>query len=367
MHGMQLETTDRDNPGSGSTAANGRRERLARWLQLSGMLPVAGALRNLVRSDFRILGYHRILESADPHGFHFDVELISATAEAFRRQMAWLRRHYQPIRFDQFLEYAESGRQLPPRAVLVTFDDGYDDNYRIAYPILRELDMSAMFFVSTGHIESGLPYTYDWLVHMLSCTPRNRVELPRIGETWELPASRQQRRQLASRLLDRMKSLDALDQEQLVAELERTLDMPRHPHVDCQPMSWTQLREMQQGGMEIGSHGIHHRMLGKLPDDEMRNEVSGSKLQLERELQVGIDAISYPVGSADAFSDEVELEARKAGYRVGCSYTTGMAQAAPGMRFRMPRLPVEVMREGWFEGMMALPEAFTYPTRKRIG
>ncbi len=57
-------------------------------------------------------------------------------------------------------------------------------------------------------------------------------------------------------------------------------------HPDCRPMTWDQLREMQRGGMEIGSHGVDHRMLAKLSPGRMLDEVRGSKQALERELGV---------------------------------------------------------------------------------
>ncbi|MET0813905.1 MAG: polysaccharide deacetylase family protein, partial [Pseudoxanthomonas sp.] len=148
----------------------GRRQRLARRSHAAGLLPVLRRLRSALRHDLRILAYHRVLESADPEGFSFDTELISATGDQFREQMRAIKRDFHPMRFDQVLSCIDANRRLPKGAILVTFDDGYDDNYRIAYPILRELGMSAMFFVSTGHIDSGMPYAYDWLVHMICTT-----------------------------------------------------------------------------------------------------------------------------------------------------------------------------------------------------
>lgn len=346
-------------------APDSRRERLAHWCRNTGMLPLLGSMRNLMRSDFRILAYHRILDGVDPARFAFDTELVSASAAAFRRQMQQVRRDFTPIRFAQLIEHAQSGTPLPPRTVLITFDDGYDDNYRVAFPILRELGMSAMFFVSTGHIESGLPYKYDWLVHMVLAAPQDHIELPALGERWSLPSSLHERRSVAARLIDRMKALDAHAQDALVEHLERTLRMPRTFDPDCRPMRWDDLRDMQRAGMEVGSHGVYHRMLAKLPVAEMRAEVFGSKADIERELQVSADVISYPVGSRDAYGPDVEQAVQDAGYRLGCSYSTGTARLQPDIRYALPRLPVEVMGDGWFEAMMAVPEVFTYPMHRR--
>lgn len=346
----------------------GRRPKLARLCSSTGLLAVAGRMRTFLRNDLRILAYHRVLDSVEPAGFTFDVDLISASAEAFRQQLALLKRRYHPIRFDELLDALDRGRSLPPRAVLVTFDDGYDDNRRIAYPILREMGLPAMFFVSTGYIDSRQPFAYDWLVHMVCTTAAQAIDLPELQSQWPLPATLPERRVLASRLLDRIKSLDAQAQESLIARLEREWSMPRAAgHVDCRPMGWDDLREMQRGGMEIGSHGVDHRMLAKLSAAEMRWEVGQSKAALERELGAAVTVLSYPVGGVDAWDAGVIAAAQAAGYRMACTYLPGNASIGLASRYAMRRFPVErEMDAPWFEAMLVLPEIFAYQPRSRI-
>ena len=347
--------------------ATGRRQSLARLCQRSRTLPLLQGLRGLWRNDLRILAYHRVLESAPPGDFTFDLELVSATAEGFRQQMSLLRQRLQPISFAEAIDCLQRNRPLPKGAVLVTFDDGYDDNYRVAFPILRELGMSAMFFVSTRHIDTGAPYAYDWLVHMLCTTGASELALPELETGWALPADTAARRALAVRLLDQMKTLDADAQEALIRRLEREWNLPRTSgHAHCRPMDWTQLREMRDAGMEVGSHGVAHRMLAKLPEADMREEVTGSLAALRRELRVAPQVISYPVGGADAFDDKVMEAVRDAGFALGCSYIVGTSLLSQRSRYALRRLPVERdMDLGWFEAMLALPEVFSYGSRLR--
>jgi len=334
-----------------------------------GMLPALQALRSACRHDLRILAYHRVLESEDPEGFSFDTELISASAERFRAQMDYIKRNFQPMRFDEVLSCIDADRRLPKGAILVTFDDGYDDNYHVAFPILRELGMSAMFFVSTGHIDSGSPYAYDWMVHMVCTTSAERLQAPELDIDWKLADSLPARREQASRLLDRLKSLDDAGQAGLVARLEKEWGMPRtQGHAHCRPMNWGQLREMHRGGMEIGSHGVAHKMLAKLPRAEMAEEVLGSKSTLERMLDAQAYVLSYPVGGPDAFDMETVEVVRSAGFRMACSYVAGTSVVKPGSRYSMRRLPVERDMDGaWFEAMVAVPELFSYASRFRTG
>ncbi len=353
---------------SNAHAMGGRKPWLARACRRAGLLPLAGGVRGLLRDDVRILAYHRVLDSVEPDGFSFDLDLISASAEAFRTQMQHVRQRFHPMRFDELADCLDRGRRPPPRALLISFDDGYDDNHRIAFPILRELGLSAMFFVSTGHIDSGAPYAYDWLVHMLCTAEAERVQLPELRIDTPMPADLHGRRELAQQVLDRIKSLSADAQDALIARLENEWNMPRASgHPCCRPMRWDALREMQRAGMEVGSHGISHRMLAKLPAADMEREVSGSKQTLERELGCRIDVLSYPVGGADAYDAAVIHAAREAGYRLACSYEAGADAATADTRWHMHRIPVERQMDApWFEAMTALPEVFGYRTRLRV-
>ena len=346
----------------------GRRQVLARWCQRSGLLPMVRSLSELVsRHDLRVLAYHRVLESIEPANFSFDPDLVSASAETFRRQMAHVRRRYTPMRFDEVLEHIDRGRDLPKGAVLVTFDDGYDDNHRVAFPILGEFGMSAMFFVSTGYIDSGKPYAFDWLVHMVCVSTAERLQAPELGLDWVLGTTLAERRAQAAELLHRLKALDADDQEAFILRLERSWGLERVASTpQCRPMNWDQLREMHSAGMEIGSHGVAHCMLAKLPRQRMVAEVEESKRMLERELGAPAIALSYPVGGPDSYDAETIEVVRAAGYRVACSYIGGAAAAVGAGMYALPRLQVErQMDQAWFEAMLATPRLFAYAPKQR--
>ncbi len=355
--------------GSSETPSAGRRPRLARACRRVGVLPMIGWVRAALRNDVRILAYHRVLEAAEPDGFRFDPELISASSRAFRQQMAIVKRRFTPMRFEELIDCLDRGRPVPRRAVLITFDDGYDDNYRCAWPILRDAGLSAMFFVSTGHIDSGRPYAFDWLVHMLCTTRAERLQVAELGIDWALPHDLHARRELSSRLLDSIKSLDAHAQQALIDRLQTEWSLPADAgHADCRPMTWTQLREMRAGGMEVGSHGVDHRMLAKMPPAEMREEIAASKRTIERELGSEARVISYPVGGLDAYNDEVAAAVRDAGYRMACSYLAGPEALRADARYAMRRIPIErQMDADWFEGVLALPEVFCHRSRTRSG
>jgi peptidoglycan/xylan/chitin deacetylase (PgdA/CDA1 family) len=349
-------------------SGRGKRQDLARWCHRAGLLSAVRGVRRLARAEVRVLAYHRVLDIDNRARFDFDPALVSATPERFREQMQYIRDRYRPVSSTELIAAVDQGRALPPDAIVVTFDDGYDDNYRIAFPILRELGVPATFFVSTGHIDSGLPYAYDWLVHMVCVSPAPTLDVPEVDLHVALPPTLSGRREIASDLLDRMKWLDDTVQASIIARLERDWSLPRRVHPDCRPMTWDQLREMQAAGMDIGSHGVNHRMLARLPVAEMIAEVQESQAALERELGAAPRTLSYPVGGPNAYSDAVIAAAREAGFRVAFNYISGSNRLPVADRFALKRLPVEYETDlGWFAGIVAWPELFSYPTRLRIG
>jgi len=332
------------------------------------VLPGLTSLRRVLREDLRILAYHRVLEVADPDAFVFDLNEISASPDQFREQMRLVKRRYNPISFHELIAATDAGRPLPPRPLIITFDDGYDDNYHVAFPILRELGLSAMFFVSTGHIDTGKPYAYDWLVHMVCRTPATRLQVDELAFDQPLPASLAGRRVLARELLFHLKALDATTQAAVIARLGDLWGMQPQVHAQCRPMTWDQLREMHAAGMEIGSHGVYHHILAKLSPADMAVEVSESMRTLAREIGAPIEVLSYPVGGPDSYNEQVIEATRQAGFRMACNYVTGVNRLPATARYELQRLSVESeMDIDWFAAMTSLPEIFAHPKRVRAG
>jgi peptidoglycan/xylan/chitin deacetylase (PgdA/CDA1 family) len=351
-----------------SGRAVGLRGQLGQLCYNSGLLHSLQRVRSWWRRDLRVLAYHRVLPLPDAGTYEFDLGLISTPPEQFREQMLLLRERFHPMRLSDVAAAIDQGHDLPADAVVVTFDDGYDDNYHVVFPILRELGVPAAFFVSTGHIDSGRPYAYDWLVHMILLSPATRMVLPELGLDVALPTERNGRREIAVDVLFRMKELGALDQAAMIQRLEREWNMPSDvAPADCRPMTWDQLREMHAAGLEIGSHGVHHWMLSKLPQAELEAEVHQSKEALQRELGVAPLLMSYPVGSGRAFDQRVIDVTRDAGYALACSYISGTNPQPASNRYALYRLAVERnMGKGWFDAMLTMPNLMSYPTPEHL-
>lgn len=108
-----------------------------------------------MRRTLALLGYHSISHESSTAETHNEIyKHLSVSAGMFEKQMRWLQRHdYVFLRFSDLLEIREGKRTMPPRPVLVYFDDGYKDNYLNAYPVLKRLGIPATIFVVTDCLD----------------------------------------------------------------------------------------------------------------------------------------------------------------------------------------------------------------------
>lgn len=117
------------------------------------MLAIAAAIYYFNKTEIPVLGYHRINNE--------DHDALTLSTDEFEAQMRYLKNNgYTALTPDQLYEYLKFGREIPYKSVLITFDDGYEDNYSNAYPILRKYSLDATIFLISHYI--GMPKYLTW-------------------------------------------------------------------------------------------------------------------------------------------------------------------------------------------------------------
>ncbi len=321
-----------------------QRRRLAALIHQSGI--ASWRLRHY-RQHLPILAYHRILDDDAKLDSLADPGLFSTRASDFRRQVEWLAEHADCVTF-QTLDQA---RRCP---VIITFDDGYEDNYRLAWPILRDAGIRAVFFVTTDFIDHGQPMWFDRAANAIR---RRHGKLP--DEIMANLAGTSSSRSVLEQCLAWMKSMDDCRRNAVLAALEGGfLNAPLDHHG---PMSWDQLREMSASGMEIGSHSCSHTVLANESRQRIRSELTLSRQRIENEIATPCRSLAYPVGGDTAISRAVVEEAQGAGYQYACSYISGINRHPPVDAMQLRRLHVEMDQNFHeFTATLAFPALFGY-------
>ncbi len=305
------------------------------------MYPVMAGVSN--RRFVRILAYHRVLD-VDERTYPFDCELISASVRDFERQMEHVCSRYRVVTFADLEEYERNNERPPENALVITFDDGYADNYEHAFPILERYGLKAVFFLSTDYIGTNAPFWFERLAYLVKkgLVDTSRLDLGPCGD-------------IAGRWRDRRGVLPQEDLSHVIVRLPnrerlRLLGqieegMPPLPAGDAalvRPLTWDQVREMVKHGMEMGSHTRSHLILGNGSPAEVAEELETSRRVIEEQVSRPVRAVSYPIASRDfAVNPLVIRLVQLAGYRFGVGYTSGPVRRLEKERYLLKRLKIE--------------------------
>ncbi len=285
----------------------------------------------------RILAYHRVWDEA-PETFAFDEELISASSEDFHRQMSWAKRHFEILSFADLHVCAQENRPWPRRALIVTFDDGYADNYTHAFPILKELNLPATIFLSTSYIEAPRLFWWDLIAYCVKQTKLSKIKLPDVSPQALSFESERARRVTINKILSWIKSVPDNVKNIFLEKLPELLQVSLPDDISsATQMSWHQVREMAQNGIEFGGHSVTHPILSNIGARQLETEIAECKREIEDHLGRETLVFSYPNGQSNP---AVHKAVQRAGYAYSTAYSPGVAHPAAGS-YSLPRIAVE--------------------------
>lgn len=290
-------------------------------VRVAGSAPFAWAVAAIEKVDrerpalLRVLTYHRVdVPQARPM---LSPALLSATPQDFAAQMQVVASRYAPVSMQQVLDVLERGVPLPPRAVLVTFDDAYCDFEEHAWPILQRHHIPVTLFVPTAYPDHPRRRLWwDQLYEVLSSTTQSVVETPVGRLPLTTPTAR---RRAFKRLRDYVKSLphaQALDWVDSVSEQLRIT-----PSADNHILGWERLRRLAGQGVTLCPHTETHPLLNRMSVDEARREALASWRTLEDRIGPILPVFAYPGGG---FTPELARALRADGFRLGFTTARGL-------------------------------------------
>jgi peptidoglycan/xylan/chitin deacetylase (PgdA/CDA1 family) len=322
-------------------------------------LAKAGAFRRLSAKGLAVVTYHGIrpagYEPVDPA---LDGNLI--TADMFRRQLQLLKAHYGLISPEAMLRWRAGGAELPPRAVLLTCDDGLLNNLTEMLPILEEEKLRCLFFVtgaSAGEERGTLWYEELFLMFLRAPSGHFTISFAGIEVAGEL-GTRTQRLAAWWNSVKRLSQLGAVDRSAFL-QLARShfgLGSPEKsaPADEAmarrfQLLTRDELRRLADAGMTIGAHTLSHPMLSQAPIELAWSEIAESRVRLEAALGKEVWALAYPFGTRESVTPETLAMAKKAGFSAAfLNYGGGLGVGLPA--YAIPRVHVTAqMNLGEFE------------------
>lgn len=308
---------------------------------------IFGALENLENASnrLRVLTYHRVSEANEfPH---LEPGLISATPAEFREQMTIIKRHYNPIGLSE-LKSVHEGGSLPNKAVLVTFDDGYIDFAKHAWPVLRELGIPVLLFVPSDFpAQDQHCFWWDRLYSAIANTERDSFEIPDRGE---VIIDRKHPRAAYKVARAFVKSLP---HAQAMTWVDSTLEVLGARQIENHILSWGKLRKLAEEGVVICPHGKTHALMTNLTPEELSLELIESKKHIETEIpnSVGSDVIAYP---SNAYNAQVLRAVADSNYTFGFGGPRNMVTfpQKPDAQFAINRFAINRFQTGLFRAQL---------------
>ena len=325
-------------------------------------IPLVKKMRRTVRKVQRkftsvglILMYHRVSDrDVDPWS-------LNVTPRNFAEHLMVLKRNAFPMPLDRLVN-AHLERNIPNRASVVTFDDGYANNLYEAKPILERHDVPATVFVATGNIGHRREFWWDELDRVLLCSGRlpGRLELSISGKHhhWDLGAAVDYSEDEHRRDSDttegepkpgpRMsfyfsvwKRLHPLPEHEREKAMEQILTWANAGTVARQthrPLEAEEIRTLERGGLvEIGAHTVHHLSLSSHSPAVQREEIQGGKGEIEEVLGHAVKSFSYPFGQ---YRKDTAILVNEAGFSCACT-TEEEPVWSRSHRFQLPRFDVQ--------------------------
>lgn len=229
---------------------------------------------------------------------------IVIETELFRRQMQLLRQYFNPVGIEDIYRWTSGKDDLPPRSVAVTFDDGFEDNYTMAAPVMEEFDIRGTFYLAAHAVEFQ---TLPWFckIHYLF------EHWKRSGQVIE-ELDRQDGND-SSEVKTRWRTDDPLEydrayrrfgypcakvtvegQDQRIADLENRLGIQYDPARAPRMMSWSMAEELTRRGHVIGNHTYSHPNVAHLSPEDQQSEIARSTELFRRRMQTPVEHFSYP-------------------------------------------------------------------------
>jgi len=300
----------------------GLKRAVAHLLYASGLLQLRQAMA--LRNRAVVLMYHRVLTSDERRTAGSHPALV-VDRETFARQMALLKKRFVVLSIAEFAAHIQQRRPFPSSSCIVTFDDGWRDNYENALPILAALGIPSLIFLPMNFIGERRVFWQEALVQLLRQAvlqvrrePVRRAALDAllspVGLASVLDETAADPTATVIAAVTGQKGLTRETVEELVARLAGLIGVPVDDLANTDGfIDWPQVHAMARQGVTFGGHGVDHLLLTHVSDAQADREIEGSKAALDEKLREPVPTFSYPNGY---WTPRVAEKVKSVGYRL---------------------------------------------------
>lgn len=253
---------------------------------------------NAKGSSLWIMMYHRILP-ADDVRYTLEEPGMIVEPDTFHMHLRELKKHFDIVRFSEWLDHIKNGHPLPKRCCVITFDDGWYDNLEFGLPLLQQENVPATLFAVVDKIGTEFQFWPNIVSLLLSSDNRNTLTVePIFSKAFSVLGEPPQKidREYTASLIHHLKQYD----DHLLYSMLERLEWKRRVSIDIPRalMKWDELQRMEKSGLvDIGCHtATHQRLDAQLTSDTLVNEIVSSRETLSKHIEKPVDIFCFPNG-----------------------------------------------------------------------
>ena len=274
-------------------------EGIASLTDSTKFLNLYSLLKSYIRPYVIILVYHRI------GTFNDDWAVQPTELKDFEIQMKYLKETYNIISLEEMANLINTKKSIPKKAVVITFDDGYKDNYTNAFPILKKYRIPSTIFLTTGHIDTNIPFWWDILGYVLYNSKQKKLNAGDLGDISIYPKNN-----LTKSFYDFIEKLKKMPENKKHIIIDKIIEnsdveIPENFGRDL-ITSWDEVKEMNENGIEFGAHTVNHPILTRISLQQVKNEIMQSKKDIEKRINKPITTFCYPNGLPQDFNEDIK-------------------------------------------------------------
>ncbi len=346
---------------------------LAGFLFYSGLLWVYLFLRdNLFGSEkVRILLYHRVLDLQREKDF-CSLPGIIVSVKMFDEQMKYLSENYNVISLENLVDSLKNNLPFPKKGVVITFDDGWKDNFSFAFPTLKKYNLPATIFLTSGYIGTNKTFWPEQVISVLKSEKNLKEKLKNLSDEIypsviqdylddliqeqeislspphpnPLPQGERELHKfppplmgggkgegdtlqykkpywdVLTDLIEYLKYLTEVKREVIIDDLKKRMKPSSELFSDNPFMlSWEEIEVLEKSQISFGSHSINHPILTQLDKTEAKKEIFDSKKEIEKKLGGPVLAFAYPNGDLNNWVKDL---VKQAGYLGAVTLGSGL-------------------------------------------
>lgn len=308
-------------------------------------------LKMFQQNKIIIFNYHRIKGTNLPTCF--DDTIYGPDEKRFRDEMIWLKKETTILSEEEMIDVVYNKKKIKGLCSMVTFDDGYRDCFDLAYPVLKELNIPAIFFIPTYHLSERKLGWWDIVAFIIKKSAEKGSIREFVFRDKEF--SLEDPESIIKKLILELKATNADEVDKYLFDLSQSLeiDPPDSMLQSSELMSWEQIKILSENGMSIGSHSHDHSILSKQNAETLDLQLKKSVEILESVVNKEIKSIAYPVGGYAHFNEETKSVSKNIGFKLGFSFLTGINTCGDIDPFNVKRMSI---RPEWLN--LDIPFAF---------